>query len=135
MKNLIFALFSVLLFTNCEQRKEIKALQIETENTHDEAMKEMAEMNRIARNLKNDPVLKNDVKTKNTRKDSILSVLHQIELAEADMMTWMTNYKEPDSKMEKNAAITYLYDQKSKMVKNQQDIHNAVLAGKMLLIK
>jgi hypothetical protein len=135
MKKLIFALFSVFLFTNCDQRKEIKALQIETETIHDDAMKEMAEMNRIARNLKNDPVLKNDMKAINTRKDSILSVLHQIELAEADMMTWMTTYKEPDVKMEKNAAIAYLYDQKAKMVKNQQDIHNAVLAGKMLLVK
>jgi hypothetical protein len=135
MKYTLFTLLLLLLLTNCDQRKEIKALQSETLTAHDEAMKEMAEMNRIGRNLKNDPAFKTEINIKNTRKDSILAVLHQIEIAEADMMDWMANYEEPAANMEKNAAIAYLADQKAKMVKNQQDIHAAVLEGKVFLVK
>jgi hypothetical protein len=135
MKKTIFICFLSVFISFCENKNEIKLLQAETEKVHDDAMREMAEMNRIARNLKTHPVLKAEITIENGRKDSILAVLHQIEVAEADMMSWMTSYVEPDEKMEKNAAIAYLNDQKNKMVKNQKDIHEAVLAGKVFLVK
>jgi hypothetical protein len=133
MKNLVFFLTVCFLFSNCDNREAITKLQTETENLHDEAMKEMAEMNRIARNMKKDPALLVETTAKNVRKDSILVVLTQIDKAEADMMSWMTTYVEPDEKMEKTAAITYLTEQKVKMEKNQKDIHAAVVAGKNLI--
>jgi hypothetical protein len=130
MKNTFFSILFCLLFCQCNDRTAILKLQTETENLHDEAMKEMAEMNRIGRNLKKDQAILDTKNTKNSRKDSILLVLTQIDKAEADMMSWMTAYTEPDEKMEKSAAIAYLTEQKIKMAINQADIHAAVLAGK-----
>jgi hypothetical protein len=134
MKNLILLLPLLLLFVSCEDRNAVKALQLETEKIHDDAMREMADMNRIARNLKKDPAFLVENTQKNARKDSILLILHQIELAENGMMSWMTGYIEPDEKMKITEAVAYLTEQRANILHNQKDINEAVLAGKRLMI-
>lgn len=123
----VAAAICFLLFA-CENRHDVEILEQETERIHDDAMRDMAEMNRIGRSLKKDTA-----GTAN-RRDSIAAVLLQMTDAEADMMAWMTGYRAPKDKP-KVEAIQYLTDQKTKIEQNQKDIRAALEAGKTLVKK
>lgn len=116
------------LLCACENRHDVETLEQETERIHDDAMRDMAEMNRIGRSLKKDTT-----GTAN-RRDSIAAVLLQMTDAEADMMAWMTGYRAPKDKP-KAEAIQYLTDQKTKIEQNHKDIRAALEAGKTLVKK
>lgn len=113
-----------------QQNPEVKALSDATGAIHDEAMKEMAEMNRIGRRLKE--VMKTARMTKELS-DRYVTVLTDMEKAEAGMMDWMTQYKEPEGGPEE--ALRYLQEQKQKIEQSKKDIHAALEAGNMLLEK
>lgn len=108
---------------------EVEALTKETENIHDEAMKEMADMNRLGRQLK-DYMISATMTPEQAAK--FTEALVAMEKAEADMMAWMTQYKEPQDKPA-DEAIRYLQEQKQKIETNRNDIRAALEAGKKLL--
>jgi succinate dehydrogenase flavin-adding protein (antitoxin of CptAB toxin-antitoxin module) len=117
-----------LFLFSCESRHDLEILEQETERIHDDAMRDMAEMNRIGRSLKKDTA------GTVTRRDSIAAALLQMTDAEADMMAWMTGYRAPKDKP-KAEAIQYLTEQKTKIEQNQKDIRAALEAGKTLVKK
>ncbi|MBK8967213.1 MAG: hypothetical protein IPM36_11125 [Lewinellaceae bacterium] len=124
---------AVLLFiffnADGEKNTAVDDLMQSTMAIHDEAMKEMAGMNRYGRMLKREM---SELDSLSGRADSIRLVLRQIKLAEEDMYTWMREYKAP-TKLAPEAAATYLEDQKLKISKNQQDIQAALEAARQLV--
>ncbi|MCS6928095.1 MAG: hypothetical protein NZM43_01235 [Saprospiraceae bacterium] len=119
----IFVLFSG---TN----SAVKNLEAEVMAIHDEAMVEMAEMNRVGRALKR---ILRTLPTSSPRADSINAVLHQMKKAENDMYTWMRQYSPPTEYLPEEQALRYLEEQKRLIAQNQQDIRNARDAAKQLL--
>ena len=108
-----------------------KILEQETMRIHDEAMAEMADMNRVRRDMK-------EFMTRARMTEEGLKqwqqVLTDIEKAEEGMMNWMAAYKDPAGQPEAD-ALKYLQEQKDKIAKNQADIRAATAAGKKLLGK
>lgn len=107
-----------------------KALSDETGAIHDEAMKEMAEMNRVSRQIKD---FMQRAKMKKEEHDKYTAILADMEKAEEGMMTWMAQYQEPARHSEED--LQYLKDQKQKIAQSKHDIHAALEAGKSLLNK
>ncbi|MCC6282759.1 MAG: hypothetical protein IT262_19295 [Saprospiraceae bacterium] len=134
MRHFLMLFCSVgLLLSACNsaQKKEIEALDKETMAIHDEAMKEMADMNRTSRAIKTFLT----TATMTPEQSAVFSeALINMEKAEADMMAWMAQYKSPENKPAEE-ALAYLKDQKAKISKNRDDIHAALEAGKKLLPK
>ncbi|MCB0533657.1 MAG: hypothetical protein H6574_21825 [Lewinellaceae bacterium] len=124
---------AVLLFVffnaDGEKNTVVDDLMQSTMAIHDEAMKEMAGMNRYGRMLKSEIT---GLDSLSGRADSIRTVLRQIKLAEEGMYTWMSEYKAP-TKLSEDAASAYLEDQKQKISKNQQDIQAATQAARLLI--
>jgi hypothetical protein len=109
----------------------LKTLEQETMRIHDEAMAEMADMNRVRREIK-------DFMTRAKMTPEAMKqwqqALTDIEKAEEGMMNWMAGYKEPAGQPEAD-ALKYLQEQKDKIAQNQADIRAALAAGKKLLGK
>ncbi len=130
MKHLLFCLFAFFLATGCtEDKKQVETLQKETEDIHDAAMKDMAEMNRVAREIK-----KFMMSATMTPEQSAtyVATLTTIGEAENEMMAWMAGYKAPSDKSAAE-AITYLQAQKKLIEQNHIAIKAATEAGKKLL--
>ncbi len=107
----------------------VERLKVQTMAIHDEAMVEMAEMNRLGRVLKRQ-LQQLDPDT--PRADSLRAILLHMKKAEEDMYSWMRHYVDPiDSSTE--AALRYLEDQKQRISQNQQDIRAARDAARRLL--
>lgn len=109
----------------------LQALEQETMRIHDEAMAEMAEMNRVRREI--NAFLASASMTPEGQKKWQKS-LDDIQKAEEGMMAWMAAYKAPAGQPEAE-ALKYLQEQKDKIAKNQADIRAAAAAGKELLGK
>jgi len=126
---------AVLLFVffnkDAEKNTAVDELMTATMAIHDEAMKEMAGMNRYGRMLKQEMA---ELDSLSARADSIRQVLQQIKRAEDDMYSWMREYKTP-TKLPAEQAKVYLEDQKQKISKNQQDINAALAAARRLAEK
>lgn len=122
-------LFSFLLITACgEEKTQIEAITQQTETIHDEAMKELAEMNRVARELKQTMI----AAMMNPEQSAAYSdALTAMGKAENNMMDWMKNYKSPDS-MPTSEAFKYLQEQKALIEKNRAEIRTALEEGKKL---
>lgn len=109
----------------------LKTLEQETMRIHDEAMAEMADMNRVRREMKD--FMARARMTPEAMKQW-QQTLTDIEKAEEGMMNWMAAYKEPAGQAEAD-ALKYLQEQKEKIAQNQADIRAATAAGKKLLGK
>lgn len=109
----------------------LKALQAETMHIHDEAMVEMAEMNRLKREMKDFMTRAKFTQEGLKRWNDALAA---IDKAEADMMGWMAAYKEPAGLPEAE-AMKYLQEQREKIAQNQRDIQAAIATGKELMGK
>lgn len=116
----------------CNGRDEVRKLQLETEAIHDDAMKDLAELNRITRALGKELAVLDSLKNDSIRRDSIVLVLTEMKLAEEDMMQWMSEYVAPGDKMPKEEALTYLTKQKDFISQNAEDIKKAILLGKKM---
>ncbi len=130
MKHLLLCLSTLLLIFGCsDDKKQVETLQKETEAIHDEAMKDMAEMNRLAREIKQNIV----ADSLNADQAAPLNaVLGNIGNAENDMMAWMAGYKAPTD-ISSAEAIRYLQAQKNLIEKNHAEIKDATMAAKKLL--
>ena len=122
-------LFSLLLFTACNNdKKQVESLIKETETIHDEAMKDMADMNRVARELKQTMIAAMMTPEQNA---VYTDVLDKMGNAENGMMDWMKNYKSPED-MSSADALKYIQEQKTLIEKNRADIKAALEAGMKL---
>ena len=126
----LFVLFtSALWVAGCgNENQKIDALQKETEKIHDEAMKDMAEMNRIARALKNTMISATMTAEQSAQYNEVLTAIGN---AENEMMDWMKNFKMPDESTP-NEAIQYLEQQKKAIAQNHANIKAAMENGKKL---
>lgn len=106
----------------------LETLQTETMRIHDEAMKDMADMNRVGRALKKEL---GNLDSLAPRRDTIRQVLGQMKKAEEDMYNWMRNYAPPENEPAEKAK-RYLQDQKQKIEQNQRDMKAALEAGQKL---
>lgn len=107
----------------------VEKLEKETMAIHDEAMKEMADMNRIGRGLGAEL---ESLDSLSPRRVAIRAVLTQIRQAEEDMYAWMQQYT-PPTELPAAEAEQYLTAQKQRIEKNYQDMLAASAAGKKLL--
>lgn len=119
--------FVFLMGTGDGKNPEVEALLESTMAVHDEAMVEMADMNRVGRALKKELTQLDSLAP---RADSIRTILREIKKAEEDMYGWMRNYEPPAADLPAEAAKAYLEDQKAKISQNQQDIRAARDAAK-----
>lgn len=124
---LFLALFSLAACDN--GKKQVESLAKETEAIHDAAMKDLAEMNRVTRALK-DFMISATMTPEQSQK--FTDVLATMGNAENDMMDWMKNYKSPEG-VPTEEALKYLQEQKKMIENNQVDIRAATEAGKKLL--
>jgi len=131
MKHLFCVAALLFLFAACgdENKKQIEVLKKDTMTVHDEAMKDLAEMNRTKRQLKDFMTVATMTPEQSAQ---FTGALAAIEKADEDMMTWMQEYADPDE-MPAADAIKYLQEQKTKIEKNRDDIRAALEAGKKLL--
>lgn len=131
MKNILGITALLLLLIACDDgsKKQIEILKQETMSVHDEAMKDLAEMNRVSRKLKEFLIVATMTSEQSAR---FTEALVAIDKADAGMSAWMSEYKDPDDKPA-DEAIRYLQDQKQKIEKNRDDIRAALGEGKKLL--
>lgn len=131
MKQIFSLTVLVLIFVGCSDssKKQIEALKKETMDIHDEAMKDLAEMNRTSRKLKEFLTVATMTPEQS---EQFTSVLATIEKADDEMTAWMSAYEDPKD-MSSAEAIHYLQEQKQKIEKNRNDIRLALEAGKKLL--
>ena len=120
---------TLLFFTACgNNNQQIEILSKETMTIHDEAMKEMADMNRVARELKETMI----AATMTPEQSAVYTdALNAMGNAENEMMDWMKNYKSPDD-MAPADALKYIQAQKTLIEKNLAEIRAAMEAGKKL---
>lgn len=131
MKNILCLSAIVLLFAACDDgnKQKVETLKKETMDIHDEAMKDLADMNRVSRKLKDYMVV---ALMTPEQSEQFTATLAAIEKADDDMTAWMTAYEDPKG-MQPAEAIRYLEEQKQKITKNRDDIRAALEAGKKLL--
>lgn len=119
--------FVFLLGNN--NRNDAGTLEKETMAIHDEAMKEMGEMNRLGRRLKEELASLDSLAP---RRAVIRETLDAMKKAEEGMYAWMQQYTPPD-KLPDQEAQQYLAGQKQLIEKNYQEMLTASAAGKKLL--
>ncbi len=126
-KTSVFLLLIVTLFLSAcgNDKKQIDALAKETETIHDEAMKDLADMNRVARELKETLIASTMTPEQSA---PYAEALTNMGNAENQMMEWMKNYKTLDE-MKPEEALKYLQEQKTLIEKNRAEIKTALAAG------
>jgi len=130
MKQFLLCIFALMLTFGCnDQKKQVETLQKETEDLHDVAMKDMAEMNRVARQIKEFMISASMTPEQSATYTETLTTIGN---AENDMMAWMANYKAPTD-MPAAEAIKYLENQKNLLEQNHLAIQAATELGKKLL--
>lgn len=130
MKQFFFCIFALLLTVACnDNNKQLEALQTETNDIHDAAMKDMAAMNRVAREIKQLMISATLTPEQSATYTSALSAIGD---AENEMMAWMANYKAPTD-MAASEAIKYLQEQKALIEKNHVAIKAATETATKLL--
>jgi hypothetical protein len=131
MKQILCLSAFILLLAACDDgsKKQIETLKKETMDIHDKAMKDLADMNRVSRKLKDHMM----VATMTPEQSEVFTAaLAAIEKADDDMTAWMGAYEDPEGQ-EPAAAIQYLQAEKQNMEKNHADIRAATEAGRKLL--
>ncbi len=134
VRSLSFTICTLLLLFACttppDPKVQIAQLDAQTMTIHDAAMKEMSEMNRLGRQMKQKLVAMDTTQAADRAlRTAYLDALTSMKKAEDDMMDWMTQYKSPDDKPAAE-AILYLQQQNAKIAKNQADIHAALEQAK-----
>lgn len=123
-----FLCLAFVFFTQNQKDDSLEILKTETMRIHDEAMKDMADMNRVGRALKKEL---GSLDSLAPRRDVIRQVLGQMKKAEEDMYDWMRNYTPPENEPVEKAK-RYLENQKQKIEQNQRDMKAALEAGRSL---
>jgi ubiquinone biosynthesis protein COQ9 len=129
MKKLLTVLFAGIMLAACNSdQKKMEALKSETDAIHDAAMKDLADMNRVARAMKG--MMISDSTMSAEKKAEFEQSLIAIGEAENNMTNWMMSYKVPETP---NEAVQFLEEKKTTILANQQEIKTAMENGKKLL--
>lgn len=131
MKKILCLSAILLLLAACDDgsKQQIETLKKETMDIHDEAMKDIATMNRVSRKLKEFMTVATMTPEQS---EQFTAALAAIEKADDGMTDWMSAYEDPKG-MQPAEAIRYLEEQKQKITKNRDDIRAALEAGQKLL--
>lgn len=117
------------LFFSCNgSRDEIKILAKEVITVHDEVMPKMG----VLHQLKKQMVTLRDSLVENESSDSLIYQEHITNLEEAgdEMMEWMHAYQVDLSKYTTEEAMTYLKEEKRKIVAVKEKMNNAIEVSK-----
>ena len=126
----ITCLLAILLLAACEGKHAgVEQLHKETMDIHDDAMILITQMKRLGRALKQELSKQDSIAPE--RRESIMTVLSQMDAADTDMMNWMRDFKTPHG-LKPEEALEYLNEQKSLIKKNHEDIQAAIAAAKQL---
>ena len=129
MKTLLTVLFAGLMLAACNSdQKKMEALKSQTDAIHDAAMKDLADMNRVARAMKD--LMKSDSTMPAEKKAEFEQRLKAIGDAENNMTSWMMSYQIPQ---EAGEAVKFLEEKKAPIEANQQEIKTAIENGQKLL--
>ncbi len=129
MKKLLTVLFAGLMLAACNSdQKKMEALKSQTDAIHDAAMKDLADMNRVARAMKD--LMKSDSTMPAEKKAEFEQRLKAIGDAENNMTSWMMSYQIPQ---EAGEAVKFLEEKKASIEANQQEIKTAIENGQKLL--
>ncbi len=129
MKKLLTVLFAGIMLAACNSdQKKMEALKSETDAIHDAAMKELADMNRVARTMKQ--LMLSDSTMSDEKKAEFEQRLKAIGDAENNMTSWMMSYKMPEDAGE---AVKFLEEKKTAVEANRQEIKTAMENGQKLL--
>ncbi|MFN5236488.1 MAG: hypothetical protein ACK5FV_04885 [Bacteroidota bacterium] len=129
MKKLLTVLFAGIMLAACNSdQKKMEALKSETDAIHDAAMKDLADMNRVARAMKG--MMISDSTMSAEKKAEFEQSLIAIGEAENNMTNWMMSYKVPETPSE---AVQFLEEKKTTILANQQEIKTAMENGRKLL--
>ena len=129
MKKLLTVLFAGIMLAACtSDQKKMEALKSETDAIHDAAMKDLADMNRVARAMKG--MMISDSTMSAEKKAEFEQSLIAIGEAENNMTNWMMSYKVPETP---NEAVQFLEEKKTTILANQQEIKTAMENGRKLL--
>lgn len=137
VRSFFFTVSTLLLLFACttqpDPKTQIAQLDAQTMTIHDAAMKEMSEMNRLGRQMKQKlSAIDTTQAAARALRTTYIDALTNMKKAEDDMMDWMTQYKSPDDKPAAE-AIRYLQQQNEKIAKNQADIHAALEQAKKIM--
>lgn len=127
------ALLGMTFFSACSNadKQKREALDKETAELHNNAMKEVADMNRVAREIKQFLLTASMTPEQNAVYMDALTAMGQAENA---MNDWMV--KQPATDALPDAEAIKVYEaQKEFLTKNLQDIRTATEAGKKLMTK
>ena len=112
--------------TNLPASDPNKSLETEVNALHDQTMKEMSEMERVGRQVKE------DFKTlPQEQRKPYIEAIAAISRAGMDMMAWMRDYRSPGD-LPAAEATRYLNEQKTKLQRNRDDIRAALALGQKL---
>jgi cell division protein ZapA (FtsZ GTPase activity inhibitor) len=129
----LLATFAIL--SSCDNKKDqVEILGKQTMAVHDESMKDLAAMNRVARALKDTLGQLDTSAAAVLRRTAILDALSAIKQADEGMNTWMRQYENPSGKPAEQ-ALQYLREQKQKIEQNHKDILTATENAKQLIKK
>ena len=129
MKKLLTVLFAGIMLAACtSDQKKMEALKSETDAIHDAAMKDLADMNRVARAMKG--MMISDSTMSAEKKAEFEQSLIAIGEAENNMTNGMMSYKVPETPSE---AVQFLEEKKTTILANQQEIKTAMENGRKLL--
>jgi hypothetical protein len=113
--------------TNLPADDPNKSLEAEINALHDQTMKEMAEMERVGRQIKA------DFKTvKPEQRKPYIQAIADISRAGMDMMAWMRDYRSPGD-LPAAEATHYLNEQKAKLLHNRSAMQAALVEGRKLV--
>ena len=107
-------------------------LHNETMQIHDEAMKNMAEMNRFGRKIGHELHIADSLHISGSRRDSLEKARLKMATAEDEMMKWMAGFDANTPLLPMKNELEYIRNQKSKIEKNAFDIREAIETGKNL---
>ena len=118
------------IFYSCSEENKVEKLKDEVMAIHDEVMPEMGSLMKLKNQL-NEKLVYFDSADK--KFSEINKAIHDLEVADEEMMDWMRNYKDPQLDMEETEALNYLNSQKDSIIKVRKQIYEAKTTAKILL--
>jgi len=112
MKKILLFFAVILLFSACKEKSNLEA---EVIAIHDEVMPKMGDMYKARKALREILI---EIESDSVKND-VIKMISDLENADEGMMTWMHEWKVPDSDPEKT---TYLLEEKEKITKVKVDM-------------
>lgn len=128
MKRIFILVLSTLLFAGCQNQavKENRELAKEVIAIHDEAMAKMTHMHELKLSLQK-------IEANSGQAPEITKIITDLQSAHKGMMTWMHEYKSPETDDEFKKAKEYLLAEKVQIQQVKTDIDASIIQAEDLL--